>query len=77
MKILLLIIIIVIIIAEIITRIRTLATIIKGTQSVMIVVIMVLETTTAPQLNSILQSLERSEVAIGVGQRAADCRIVA
>ena len=42
----------------------------------MIVVIMVLETTTAPQLNNILQSSERSEVAIGVGQRAADLRIV-
>ena len=41
----------------------------------MIVVIMVLETTTAPQLNNILQSSERSEVAIGVGQRAADFSI--
>jgi len=41
----------------------------------MIVVITVLETTTAPQLNNILQSSERSEVAIGVGQRAADFRI--
>jgi hypothetical protein len=42
----------------------------------MIVVIMVLETTTAPQLNNILQPLERCELAIGVGQRAADLRIV-
>jgi len=42
----------------------------------MIVVIMVLETTTAPQLNNILQSSERCEIAIGVGQRAADLRIV-
>ena len=41
----------------------------------MIVVIMVLETTTAPQLNNILQSSEHSEVAIGVGQRAADFSI--
>jgi hypothetical protein len=38
----------------------------------MIVVIMVLETTTAPQLNNILQRCECYEVAIGVGQRAAD-----
>jgi hypothetical protein len=37
---------------------------------------MVLETTTAPQLNYILQILERCEVAIGDGQRAADFRIV-
>ncbi len=43
----------------------------------MIVVITVLETTTAPQLNNILQYLERCEIAIGVGQRAADFRIVA
>jgi len=42
----------------------------------MIVVITVLETTTAPQLNNILQILERCELAIGVGQRAADLRIV-
>ena len=41
----------------------------------MIVVIMVLETTTAPQLNNILQASQRCEVAIGVGQRAADLRI--
>ncbi len=41
----------------------------------MIVVIMVLKTTTAPQLNKILQKFERCEVAIGVGQRAADLRI--
>jgi hypothetical protein len=41
----------------------------------MIVVIMVLETTTAPQLNKILQASQRCEVAIGVGQRAADYRI--
>ena len=39
------------------------------------VVIMVLESTTAPQLNNILHSLELCEVAIGVGQRAADFRI--
>ena len=38
----------------------------------MIVMIMVLETTTAPQLNKILQASQRCEVAIGVGQRAAD-----
>ena len=41
----------------------------------MIVVIMVLETTTAPQLNNILQPIEICELAIGVGQRAADLRI--
>ena len=41
----------------------------------MIVVIMVLETTTVPQLNNILQILERCEIAIGVGQRAADFSI--
>ncbi len=42
----------------------------------MIVMIMVLETNTAPQLNNdILQILERCELAIGVGQRAADFRI--
>jgi hypothetical protein len=43
--------------------------------TIMIVMIMVLETTTASQLNNILQKLERCEVAIGVGQRAADFRI--
>ena len=43
----------------------------------MIVVIMVLETTTAPQLNNILQMIQLCEVAIGVGQRAADVSIVA
>ena len=43
----------------------------------MIVVIMVLETTTAPQLNNILQKSERCEIAIGVGQRAADLSIAA
>jgi hypothetical protein len=43
----------------------------------MIVVITVLETTTAPQLNNILQFLERCEIAIGVGQRAADFSITA
>ena len=42
----------------------------------MIVLIMVLETTTASQLNDVLQKLERRELAIGVGQRAADLRIV-
>jgi hypothetical protein len=36
---------------------------------------MVLETITATHLNNIIQSLERSELAIGVGQRAADLRI--
>ena len=41
----------------------------------MIVVIMVLETTTAPLLKTILQIWERCELAIGVGQRAADLRI--
>ena len=40
-----------------------------------VVIIMVLETTTAPQLNNILQYLERCELAKGVGQRAADTRI--
>jgi hypothetical protein len=44
--------------------------------TIMIVVIMLLESTTAPQLNNILQILERCEVAVGVGQRAADLRIV-
>ncbi len=37
--------------------------------------IMVVETTAVPQLNNILQKLERCEVAIGVGQRAADFKI--
>ena len=37
---------------------------------------MVLETTTAPQLDIILQILERCELAIGVGQRAANFRIL-
>jgi hypothetical protein len=37
----------------------------------MVAVIMVLETTTAPQLNNILQMIQRCELAIGVGQRAA------
>ena len=41
-----------------------------------VVIIMVLETTTAPPLNN-LQSSERYEVAKGVGQRAADLRIAA
>ncbi len=42
----------------------------------MIVVITVLETTTAPQLNNILQILELCEIAIGAGQRATDFSIV-
>jgi hypothetical protein len=42
----------------------------------MIVVIIVLQTTTAPQLNNILQLIQRCELDIGVGQRAADLRIV-
>ena len=42
----------------------------------MIVVITVLETTTAPQLNNILQLSQLCELAVGVGQRAADFRIV-
>ncbi len=67
MIIIIIIILIIIIIGEISTRTRTLAKI--------IVAIMVLETTTAPQLNNILQSLERCELAIGVGQRAADFSI--
>ncbi len=37
----------------------------------MIVMIIVLEKTTDPQLNNILQSLERCELAIRVRQRAA------
>ncbi len=37
----------------------------------MVVVIMVLGTTTAPQLSNILQIIQRCELAIGVGQRAA------
>jgi hypothetical protein len=37
---------------------------------------MVLETTTATQLNNILQYSQLCEVVIGVGQRAADLRIV-
>ena len=41
-----------------------------------VVIIMVLKTTTPPQLNNILQICKRCEVAIGVGQRAADLRIV-
>jgi hypothetical protein len=42
----------------------------------MIEVIVVLETTKASQLNNSLQSIEICEVAIGVGKRAADFRIV-
>ncbi len=42
----------------------------------MIEVIVVLETTKASQLNNSLQSLERCEVAKGVGKRAANFRIV-
>ncbi len=45
------------------------------TNTIIIVVIMVLETTTAQQLNNILQILERCKVAIRDGQRAADFRI--
>ncbi len=41
----------------------------------MIGAIMVLGTTTAPQLNNILQIFERCELAIGVRQRSADLRI--
>ena len=41
-----------------------------------VMIIMVLETTTAPQLNNILHKSERCEGDIGVGQRAADLRIV-
>ena len=41
-----------------------------------VVIIMVQETTTAPQLNSILQLVQRCGIPIGVGQRAADLRIV-
>jgi hypothetical protein len=37
---------------------------------------MVLETTTAPQLNNILQNFERFKIAIGVGQRTTDLSIV-
>jgi hypothetical protein len=37
-----------------------------------VVIIMVLKTITAPQLNNILQIKQRCELAIGVGQRAAD-----
>ena len=40
-----------------------------------VVIIMVLETTTAPQLNNILQNWKLCEIAIGVGQRAADFSI--
>ena len=39
-----------------------------------VVIIMVQETTTAPQLNNILQPFDICELAIGVGQRAADFR---
>jgi hypothetical protein len=42
----------------------------------MILVITVLETTTVSQLNKVLQILKRCEIAIGVGQRAADLRIL-
>jgi hypothetical protein len=69
--------------AEIITRKRTLVTIIKETSynsirnTIIIVVIMVLETTRAPQLNNILQFIQRCELAIGVGQGAAAFRIAA
>jgi hypothetical protein len=44
-------------------------------KTIMIVVIMVLETTRAPQLNNILQNCKRCELAIGDGQRAADFSI--
>ncbi len=68
--------------AEIITRTRTLVITIKETSynnirnTNIIVVIMVLETTRAPQLNNILQLIQRCETAVGVGQRAADLSIV-
>ncbi len=42
-----------------------------------VVIIMVQETTTAPQLNNILQLVQRCEFAIGVRQSAADLRIAA
>jgi hypothetical protein len=42
----------------------------------MIVMKRVLETTIAPQLNNILQNSQRCEVAVGVGQRATDQKIV-
>jgi hypothetical protein len=41
----------------------------------MIVVTVVLETTTEPPLNNIVQLIQRCELAIGVGQRTADFRI--
>jgi hypothetical protein len=41
----------------------------------MIVMIIAQEKTTDPQLNNISQCFERCEVAICVGQRAADFRI--
>jgi hypothetical protein len=43
--------------------------------TIMIEMNIVVRTTTAPQLNNILQLIQRCEVAIGVGQRAADFRI--
>jgi hypothetical protein len=63
-------IIIILIIAEIVYKNKNISSNNKR-NTIMKVGIMVLQTTTTPQLNNILQSSERCEVAIGVGQRAA------
>ena len=44
----------------------------NSTKTKMTMIIRVSKRTTAPQPNSILQFLERCELGIGVGQRAAD-----
>jgi hypothetical protein len=58
-------------IAEIITGTRTVIGYNNKRNTIMIVVIVVLENTTAPKLNNILQVIKRCELSIGIGQRAA------
>ncbi len=45
-------------------------------KTIKIMMIIALKKTTIPQLNNILQLIERCELAIGIGQRATDFRIV-
>jgi hypothetical protein len=47
----------------------------RNKKKTMIMMVVVLNKTTAPQLNIILQPIERCELAIGVGQRARDFSI--
>ncbi len=67
---------IIIVITEIIKRTWKNISYNNKRNTIMIVMILVLEKATSPQLNNILQIFERCELAIGVGQRAADFRIV-